>query len=62
MCAPCKDCSERACGCHAKCEKYAAFRVEADKARERREYEKNADVAKSIAINHVKKRRMNYKI
>lgn len=56
MSAPCKDCPERACGCHAKCEKYAAFRVEADKARERRGYEKNADIAKSIAINHVKKR------
>lgn len=56
MSAPCKDCPERACGCHAKCEKYAAFRVEADKARKRRGYEKNADVAKSIAINHIKKR------
>ena len=56
MCAPCKGCSERECGCHAKCERYAAFRLEADKARERREYEKNADVAKSIAINHIKKR------
>ena len=56
MSAPCKDCPERACGCHAKCERYAAFRVEADKAIERRGYEKLADVAKSIAINHVKKR------
>ena len=56
MSAPCKGCSERECGCHAKCEKYAAFRVEADKARERRGYEKLADVAKSIAVNNVKKK------
>ncbi len=26
--APCKDCQERELGCHDRCEKYQAFRVE----------------------------------
>ena len=36
---PCKDCGEREPGCHAKCEKYKAFRVERDafNARKREE-------------------------
>lgn len=27
---PCRDCSERQCGCHAKCEKYKGWRKEFD--------------------------------
>lgn len=31
---PCKECPEREIGCHGQCEKYAAWRVGVDKARE----------------------------
>lgn len=34
--APCKGCSERHVGCHSTCEKYQAFRKEADRLREER--------------------------
>lgn len=30
MIAPCKDCPDRVVGCHGKCEKYQAYRVEVD--------------------------------
>ena len=30
MKAPCKDCPDRAAGCHSSCEKYRAFREERD--------------------------------
>lgn len=29
--SPCKDCHDRTVGCHGKCEKYKAYRVEVDK-------------------------------
>lgn len=29
--SPCKDCHDRVVGCHGKCEKYSAYRVEVDK-------------------------------
>lgn len=29
--SPCKDCTDRAMGCHGKCDKYKAYRVEVDK-------------------------------
>lgn len=29
--SPCKDCVDRTMGCHGKCEKYSAYRVEVDK-------------------------------
>ena len=29
--SPCKDCTDRALGCHGRCEKYKAYRVEVDK-------------------------------
>lgn len=32
--APCKDCKERELGCHSKCEKYLAFKLERDKEQE----------------------------
>lgn len=28
--SPCKDCPDRVVGCHGKCEKYKAYRVEVD--------------------------------
>lgn len=31
--SPCKDCTDRAVGCHGKCEKYQAYRLEVDKLR-----------------------------
>lgn len=31
--SPCKDCPDRVVGCHGKCEKYKAYRVEVDKLR-----------------------------
>lgn len=38
---PCKDCDDREAGCHGRCERYAAFRVEIEtgKEEERREHE-----------------------
>lgn len=30
--SPCSDCTERATGCHGKCEAYAAYRVKCDEA------------------------------
>ena len=30
MNAPCKDCPDRSQGCHARCEKYAAFHADID--------------------------------
>ncbi len=32
--APCKDCKERYLNCHDKCEKYKAYRLELEKAKE----------------------------
>ena len=44
--SPCKDCADRQVGCHAKCEKYLAYRTELDAAREQRDKERiSADVA-----------------
>lgn len=34
--APCKDCGERAEGCHGRCERYKAFAAECEKARQAR--------------------------
>ena len=36
MTAPCKDCKDRAPGCHSKCEKYIAFDKENQKRRAER--------------------------
>ena len=34
--SPCKDCPDRVVGCHGKCEKYKAYRVEVEKLYEAR--------------------------
>lgn len=34
--APCKGCQDRHVGCHGKCDRYLAFRKEADRLREER--------------------------
>ena len=36
MIPPCKDCPDRAVGCHAECEKYQAFSAWAETKREER--------------------------
>ena len=41
---PCKDCADRDVGCHAKCERYLAYRTELDAINERRSKE-NAGAA-----------------
>lgn len=41
--SPCKDCTDRTMGCHGRCDKYKAYRVEVDKLYEAR--------AKSIAAH-----------
>lgn len=40
MKAPCKDCTERAAGCHSNCEKYIAFTEELKKARQNKEMQR----------------------
>lgn len=40
MNAPCKDCTERASGCHSHCEKYIEFAQEKEKERENRKTER----------------------
>lgn len=32
--SPCRNCEERAVGCHAKCERYAEYRAEVDRWRD----------------------------
>ena len=32
---PCRDCPDRVIGCHAKCERHAAWKVEHEKAKEK---------------------------
>ena len=49
MLNPCKNCSERQLGCHGKCEKYAAWKTERDKA-------KNAAEIDRIKMVPIKKR------
>lgn len=36
MNGPCKDCPDREASCHGKCERYAAFRAEIDRALQNR--------------------------
>lgn len=37
MNAPCKDCKDRAVGCHGSCEQYKAFRAERDRMLEEKQ-------------------------
>ena len=37
---PCWKCSDRSAGCHGKCEKYKAWKVELDKVKNAVEYER----------------------
>lgn len=34
--APCKDCGDRAIGCHGKCERYSSYRAEAEEEKKTR--------------------------
>lgn len=34
--APCKDCKDRVLGCHSKCEKYIAFKMDSEKEKQER--------------------------
>lgn len=34
--SPCKDCKDRELGCHAKCDKYIAFKMDSEKEKEER--------------------------
>ena len=51
MRAPCKDCPDRAAGCHGKCEKYQAFRAEIAKENAER------DTSEVEMINYYRRRR-----
>ena len=53
MAGSCKGCTERVLGCHARCERYAAYKEELEKAKHRRWEE-------TIALDD--KQRVIYKI
>lgn len=55
MNAPCKDCPDRSQGCHARCEKYAAFHAD----NERRKAANRADIDAQAAVIEGGLRRMN---
>ncbi len=65
MTPPCKDCKDRVVGCHAKCERYAKWRV--DHAKEKDQYNKSTEFDRylhgtkmqNIADWYAKQRRKN---
>ena len=55
MTAPCKDCPDRSQGCHARCERYAAFYA----VNERRKAANRADIDAQAAVIEGGLRRMS---
>lgn len=54
MRAPCLGCGDRRLGCHARCERYKAFRAECDAIREKRKEDAEFDAAR---IDRAERRR-----
>jgi len=56
--APCKDCQKRELGCHATCERYAAYSAEWQKARAERERYRETYPDQSYELKQALNRKM----
>ena len=54
--APCKDCPDRAEGCHGRCERYAAFRTAHARELENKDRYLEADAATVQSVRRMKRR------
>lgn len=52
---PCKDCKDRAVGCHGQCERYAEFDAERDKIRRKKAEEAVGAEMVSVSFHRVQK-------
>ena len=54
MRAPCLGCGDRRLGCHARCERYQAFRAECEQIREKRREDAEMD---AVRMDRAERRR-----